>query len=574
MGLGDVTSLIRALYVAGAIAAFGAPVASLTYARGAPGLRRYAVYGVAIAGAAGLVWLALQALMLADTPTWAAWQETLPTVALHTRFGQALLAGLILLVCSAFAHRVPATLLAGAPIALHAVATHATATQGGIGTAVEAIHLLAAAVWLGGLPALLLALRGDVAETARRFAWVGAPAVLMLAASGVVQLCWLAGGWAGLFGTTYGFILLAKIALFAAMLGLAICNRTLLATRAKWLARAIVLEAALGLLVVLLAAALAESLPGIHTDAVWPFPMRLTDAPLADPAARWGAVAGLVGSMLAIALLVRAVRHRRLIPLTLGVILATWSLPQLQLFTTEAYPTSFADAPLPTTAAIVAGDTLFVSNCVACHGRSGHGDGPLAPSLAVQPADLTAGHVLQHPDGDLFWFIAHGLAGPDGTQAMPGFTPALEEPQVWSLVAYVHALNVGTAFTANRHWPQPVLAPDFPITCRNRTTTLSSLRGRMVRLALALAPPSPSAALVLLPGTPGPDDACRTATGDVAQAYAALVGGQQEHEFLIDAQGWLRAYWSPANADAVAAKLRDVANAPPLQASVPAGHRH
>ena len=35
------------------------------------------------------------------------------------------------------------------------------------------------------------------------------------------------------------------------------------------------------------------------------------------------------------------------------------------------------------------GKTLFQMNCVACHGSAGRGDGPVAPSLATRPADLT-----------------------------------------------------------------------------------------------------------------------------------------------------------------------------------------
>jgi hypothetical protein len=36
-----------------------------------------------------------------------------------------------------------------------------------------------------------------------------------------------------------------------------------------------------------------------------------------------------------------------------------------------------------------AGQLLFQSHCVACHGREARGNGPMAPILLVQPTDLT-----------------------------------------------------------------------------------------------------------------------------------------------------------------------------------------
>jgi len=48
---------------------------------------------------------------------------------------------------------------------------------------------------------------------------------------------------------------------------------------------------------------------------------------------------------------------------------------------------------LPTVAAAEdpdAGEALFWRHCVSCHGLSAEGNGPMAPSLVVQPKDLTA----------------------------------------------------------------------------------------------------------------------------------------------------------------------------------------
>ena len=40
-----------------------------------------------------------------------------------------------------------------------------------------------------------------------------------------------------------------------------------------------------------------------------------------------------------------------------------------------------------------------------------------AKSLAMPPADLTAEHLFTHSDGELFWWLTHGMEGPDGKLA-------------------------------------------------------------------------------------------------------------------------------------------------------------
>jgi len=85
-------------------------------------------------------------------------------------------------------------------------------------------------------------------------------------------------------------------------------------------------------------------------------------------------------------------------------------------------------------ASIEQGRQLFNTNCVACHGPAGRGDGPAAPSLNPRPADLAAmaGH---HPDGDLAWKIANGRG------AMPSWKSSLSEQQIWILVHYLKSLR-------------------------------------------------------------------------------------------------------------------------------------
>lgn len=110
-----------------------------------------------------------------------------------------------------------------------AMAEHAsTGIQTGIAMPVDILHLLAVAVWLGGLAALLTALyRAPSIEAAavRRFSGIAFGSVVALAATGLYQSWRQVGSWSALTGTTYGQLLLAKIALVAVLIGIARVSR-------------------------------------------------------------------------------------------------------------------------------------------------------------------------------------------------------------------------------------------------------------------------------------------------------------------------------------------------------------
>ena len=80
------------------------------------------------------------------------------------------------------------------------------------------------------------------------------------------------------------------------------------------------------------------------------------------------------------------------------------------------------------------GLALYQANCQVCHGATGHGDGPAAPTLPIRPFDLTV-HVPLHPDWQLFAFISEGVGG-----AMPAWQDRLSEQQRWDLVNYLRTL--------------------------------------------------------------------------------------------------------------------------------------
>ncbi|MFL6545476.1 MAG: CopD family protein, partial [Candidatus Udaeobacter sp.] len=106
----------------------------------------------------------------------------------------------------------------------------------------DAIHLLCAAAWLGGLLGLALFLRGAnmdcnkdpvdlIPVTVTRFSRLGYFAVTLLLATGVLNTISIVPRPELLVTSDYGRMLLIKIALFALMVGVALINRFIIAPR-------------------------------------------------------------------------------------------------------------------------------------------------------------------------------------------------------------------------------------------------------------------------------------------------------------------------------------------------------
>lgn len=136
-------------------------------------------------------------------------------------------------------------------------------------TATDVIHLVAGALWLGGLVGLALTLplitrRGTVAaEIVTRFSTLAAASLAALAVSGVLMGWRILGSWDNLLNSTYGTLLMTKIALVVAVAVMAAGNRLLVLPRVRhaaghddtveagsMLRRAVLMEA--GVLVVVL----------------------------------------------------------------------------------------------------------------------------------------------------------------------------------------------------------------------------------------------------------------------------------------------------------------------------------
>ena len=134
-------------------------------------------------------------------------------------------------------------LLASATLAIATLVWtgHAGATEGWAGTAhrlSDMVHMLASAVWIGGIAALAwLLFRPVTAQSGAhlaiahraldRFSQVGTIAVAAIIATGIVNCLAVVGfpHFTRLPLTDYGKLLLLKLLLFAAMLALAALNR-------------------------------------------------------------------------------------------------------------------------------------------------------------------------------------------------------------------------------------------------------------------------------------------------------------------------------------------------------------
>jgi copper resistance protein D len=138
-----------------------------------------------------------------------------------------------------------------------------------------AIHYLATATWIGGLPYLLLAMKrvepgAARAEIARNFSRLALTSVALLFAAGLAMSLVYVGSWAALYGTSYGIMVSTKIALFGCLLLLGAGNFYVVRAMnrgqtqgAKTLLRFGEVEIGIGLTVILAAASLTSQPPGV-----------------------------------------------------------------------------------------------------------------------------------------------------------------------------------------------------------------------------------------------------------------------------------------------------------------------
>jgi len=255
-------------------------------------------------------------------------------------------------------------------------------------------------------------------------------------------------------------------------------------------------------------------------------------------------------------------REFRLPLLIGGAVVAANFVPALGGMLEPAYPTTFYSSPTGFSASsIVRGAGLFRQNCSSCHGPYGRGDGPAAAHAKRKPADLTADHIYAHTDGDLFWWISHGI-----DDVMLGFADALDEGARWNLIDFVHAnadaarLRAAIGTVTTNAYPMPPFSARCP---DGSTLTSEDLRGRIVHLAFGIDTPEllrsfsdrsrAAAAQAVLISRDKPAETerpvCIIDDETVMQAMSLYLASRPEPvdraEFLVDTNGALRALWHP-----------------------------
>jgi putative copper resistance protein D len=376
-----------------------------------------------------------------------------------------------------------------------------------IGLAAAIAHRLALSVWLGGLPALILLIGiGSIAEDTRhfagpimrRFSHVATVAMVVILATGGILTWYLVGSFPGMIGTVYGQLLSVKLALLGGVLFIAnsLQRQLLPALEMKpsdstilSYARRIKVETLLAVLIVFIASNMAGRSPPAHEDIVWPLHFRFSlVATLGKGTPWWIWTLVLAGSALILVgpVLIGLANWPSLMParfrpkpnLVLGVGVAAsvvgcaLAMPPISV---PAFPSTYLTTDIPYAAtSITAGLNHYEQNCTPCHGVSGHGDGPLAASLPVKPADLSAPHTALHTPGDLYWWITHGIL----TSGMPAFGDVLTNDDRWDIINFLGAFAVGyqariieSKIKPGQSWLGP---PDLQVTDENGQTSLLS----------------------------------------------------------------------------------------------------
>jgi putative copper resistance protein D len=598
---------------------------------------RSAILAAALVAAllSSVLWFLAQVQVMSGVPFEALSRDTLHGALFETEFGRVSLVRFGLALAFAVAlpllwkeKRSNAMTTAAGVIALGLLSSiawtgHANGEQGQnriVHLSSDVMHLLAAGAWLGALPALAFTLfnarrdtNGRALELAalatRRFSIMGTAAVSTLTLTGIANAWYTVGSLPALPGTDYGRLLCLKVLLFGAMLALAAVNRfrytPQILQSASYVREASCYdvltrlgvnamgEIALGIAVVCIVGAMGIATPAAHVQTVWPFRYTFNLEAARENSLSTAVCLAVIAASIIFGSIV--LRHRRLAAAcAAGIAMVALSI-LLSLLAVPANPGTYFRSPIRYSAeSIASGAQLYAEQCSICHGPQGHGpqshesqghgsqhhgEGPGAAALAEHPAGPTE-QVLHHREGDVFWWIKHGIPG----TPMPAFDGRMREFDIWDVINWLRAqgeaeeaMHMGTAvqswaieapgFTFQiDHGPQESLADQRghsnvllvlfdPTESRARMRALSKSQTELQRAGLrVIATPTraegASAEGLQEIGAPivaSFDRRIISAYGIVAPMNSAQddQSGPKHAEFLIDRQGYIRARWTP-----------------------------
>jgi cytochrome c oxidase cbb3-type subunit 2 len=207
------------------------------------------------------------------------------------------------------------------------------------------------------------------------------------------------------------------------------------------------------------------------------------------------------------------------------------------------------------------GKVLFARNCAACHGRSGHGDGPGARDVDPRPRDLTTTYYRfrSTPSGsppsaeDLKRTIRRGLPG----SAMPAFGEVFSEEQLDDLTHFIATLHGAEV-------PEAIVLP------RVGPATPESVReGRAIYALMSCGSCHGTDGAGHGPAARGLTDATSRPIRATDFRHDPLKGGRDPVAIVRTLWTGLNGTPMPAYGDAMLFAREDVQDLEPLQSSAP-----
>jgi cytochrome c len=104
---------------------------------------------------------------------------------------------------------------------------------------------------------------------------------------------------------------------------------------------------------------------------------------------------------------------------------------------THAEAAKIVNPVKPDEASIAAGQKLYGTHCVTCHGAKGAGDGVQASKFTPPPSNLADAQWKHGPtDGEIFTVIRNGVP----KTSMSSFAKKMTERETWDVVNFVRSV--------------------------------------------------------------------------------------------------------------------------------------